>query len=228
MRRKEDCAGFTLVELNIAIVFVALLVMAVAMTTISVSRTYQHGAALKSINQLGREVVEQMRRDISSASAQRVQYHEAAGVGRLCLGTVSYVYNSAELLNSGSSSLVQDTADSNRPIGLARIDDKESSWCQQSGGVFVKNSITSTDTYTELLRDDSIPVAIHNMEFKKHLVSEDLVYAEGIAELSLDIGTNEVLTTDGGVCKPPTDPQENFNNCAVRQFVTVMRIVGGQ
>lgn len=224
-------SGFTLVELNIAIVFVALLLMAVAMTTMSVSRTYQYGVALKSINQLGREVVDQLRRDISSAAAQRVQYHAPGtdGVGRLCLGTVSYVFNTAESLNAGSPSLVDTSTSPNRPVNFARIDDRDSSWCQESAGVFIKNDIdSSVDKYTELLRDDSIPVAIHSMQVTNLLSSSGLDFAEGIVEVSIDIGTNETETTDGGVCKPPTSPDENFNNCAVRQFVTVVHIVGGQ
>lgn len=229
-RRSRYLPAFTLVELNLAILFVGLLVLAVAMTTISVSRTYQYGAALKYINQIGREVTDQIRRDISSASSQRVEYHEVGGVGRLCLGTVSYVYNSAGLLNSGGSSLVHDTTapSTPRPINLARIDDRDSSWCQQSSGIFTKNDITAADSYTELLRDDSITVAVHSLRVNKLISSGGSLLSESLVEVVLNIGTNEIQTTDGGECKPPTNPQENFNNCAVRQFVTVVRVAGGQ
>lgn len=230
--RSSYKTAFTLVELNIAIVFVAFLLMAVAMTTISVSRTYQYGVALKSINQLGREVVDQMRRDLKTAAPQRIEYYDAdahGGVGRLCLGTVSYVFNAAAILESNDPSLIKDTTLSNKPIGLARIDDIDSSWCRQVAGAFTKTAITSADTYTEMLRDDSIPVAVHSMQAPANtlLGATGYVYAEALTEVIIDIGTNETATTDGGVCKPPTSPQENFNNCAVRQFVLVVHSVGG-
>ncbi len=224
--------GFTLVELNLAIVFVALLLMAVATTIIAVSRTYQYGVSLKTVNQLGREVIDQMRRDISASDPARAEYYYTdlgsnRGVGRLCLGSVSYVFNSAALINAGGSSPVKDSTNRNRIIALARIDDKEGQWCQRDASdKFAKTALGAGDVYTEMLQDDIIAIAVHSMDMTTLLESEG-AYSEKLVNVSLVIGTNETQTTDGGVCKPPTSASENFSNCAVREFTTIVPVIGG-
>lgn len=222
-------AGFTLVELNLAVVFVAILVLAVALTIIAVSRSYERGVTLKSVNQVGREVTDQLRRDIAAAQPEQVVFENVGGVGRLCLGSVSYVYNSATLLN-GTGTKVRDTTQGGNPaIRFARIDDVGGIWCQRStpGGPFIKTQITSADNYTEVLQADIVPMAIHAMNASVFAQTVDANYPESLVSLRLTLGTNEVSTLNGTKCRPPTDPNQNFTNCAVRDFVTVVRVVGG-
>lgn len=228
MTKISKSFGFTLVELNLAIIFVAVLLVAVATTIIGVSRTYEHGVALKSVNQTGREVIDQLRRDMAAAQAEQVSFKYVQGIGRLCLGSVSYVYNDAELLN-GSGTKVQDqTKTGNPPITFARIADVGGVWCQtNASNVFIKSQIVTGDTYTEVLQTDIVPMAIHALEANVINKSDDASFPESLFQLQLTLGTNEVDTLDGDQCKPPTDPSQNFTNCAVREFVTVVRIVGG-
>lgn len=220
-------SGFTLVELNLAIVFVAFLVLAVAMTTMSVTHTYRYGVSLKMINQLGREVSDQLRRDLMSASPTRALYvgttDTTSGIGRLCLGNVSYIFNNAQLLsNGGLATTVKDSNSEN--ITLVRVDDPERTWCTTS-----INQIPSDASYTEMLKADATPVAIHAMSLEKLIEADEDEerLAEGIIQVSFQLGTNETNTTDGGKCKPPTAPDQNFDNCAVRQFVVIARATGG-
>lgn len=224
-RRSSGQSGFTLVELNLAIVFVALLVLAIATTIVNVTHTYTYGVSLKTINQLGREVSGQMRRDIVAASPDRTEYVMHEGIGRLCLGSVSYVFNSAELLNTDAPD-PDFVVDSNtlEPITLARINDGTNKWCDTSE----YELDNATDTYTELLLNDNTPLAIHEMQLDSLIASEEgAQYKEGITRVVFNLGTNEADTTDAGKCKPPTDPDQNFDNCAVRQFVVVARTIGG-
>lgn len=236
MTHHKRTNGFTLVELNIAIVFVALLLLAVATTIMSVTRTYQYGVSLKTINQLGREVSDQIRRDALMASSSQVQYvppnpidlTDTEGIGRLCFGSVSYVFNSATLLNTTDPSPTMVTeVNTSEPIRLARINDFGKAWCKDTTKVQLDNTST-TEEFTELLLNDKIPLAVHNLTFKPLIATEDdAAFTEKIIQITFDIGTNEVETTDGAQCKPPTDPDQNFNNCAVRQFVIVARTTGG-
>lgn len=218
-------AGFTLIELNLAIVFVAFLVLAVAMMTLNVTHTYRYGVSLKMINQLGREVSDQLRRDLLSASPTLTTYigptDTTPGIGRLCLGNVSYVFNNAELLNNGGITPVKDP--NSEDITMVRIEDANRTWC--TAGV---NTIPAGAKYTEILQADVTPVAIHAMsvETLAETDAEDRI-SEGIIQVSFELGTNETNTTDGGKCKPPTDPEQNFDNCAVRQFVVITRATGG-
>lgn len=233
MRHKTR--GFTLVELNLALIFVGMLVIGVAAVVINITKINQRGIMLKTINQTGREVVDQMRRDIGGARADRVQYEFAGGTGRLCLGTVSYVFNTAEALHSGGSVVKDDTKPGQPAVVLVRMDDKESKWCERSGAVFTKNSVTALDEAVELLQSDehTLPVAIHKMEVQPLASTADKTRAEGLVSLSIELGTNEAGTLEAAgsgqiTCKPPTDHQANFDNCAVREFRTVVRSNGQQ
>ncbi len=227
--KRSTTRGFTLVELNLAIVFIAILVIGVAAIVMNVTKINQRGILLKSINQTGREAVEQVRRDVAVSKIDDVQYvAPIGGVGRLCLGTVSYVFNTAEALN-GPGTLIRDATKPERPaITFVRMDDRDGQWCQQTSGTFVKNEITASDAATELLQRDTtgtIPVAVHAMDVQV-LTPTDGSVNQGLVSFSISIGTNELDTIDTTTCKPPTDHQSNFDNCVVREFRTVIRSNG--
>ena len=218
--RPSNRHGFTLVELNLAIIFVAILVIGIAAVVMNVTKINQRGITLKTINQTGREVTDMMRRDIAASRASSIQYQTAAGVGRLCLGTVSYVFNTAATLR-GSNPLRDQ---SGRPVTLVRMDDRDRQWCQRSGEAFVKTGVTAADNAVELLQTDQLPVAVHSME----VVSVASTRTGGLIRFTLALGTNEAGTIQDGAatCKPPTDREANFDNCAVREFSTVVRSNG--
>lgn len=228
--KRSQTRGFTLIELNLAMIFVAILVIGVAATAISVTKINQRGVMLKTINQTGREVMEQMRRDIAAAKTDQVQYiAPVGGVGRLCLGTVSYTFNTAEALALGSAGTIRDTTKADQPtITLVRMQDKGSEWCRQISGVFVKNQVTAPDEAVELLQTDQLPVAIHSMDVKPLAQTVSSSATQGLVSLTMILGTNEASTirADAVACKPPTDHQTNFDNCAVREFHTVIRSSG--
>lgn len=229
MTRTNPPQGFTLIELNLAILFVAILLLAVAMTIMGVGRTYEYGVSLKAVNQTGREVVDQLRRDMAAAQPEQVSFEYTGGVGRLCLGSVSYVYNDAQLLDAPSGEVQDQTQSGNPPITFARIEDIGGVWCLKNvlGTAYIKNHIQTGDTYTEILQRDTVPMAIHSMNAVVFAEATDENYPESLIHLQLVLGTNETNTLDGAECKPPTEPGQNFSNCAVREFVTVVRVAGG-
>lgn len=225
---RRNSAGFTLVELNLAMIFVAILVIGVAAVTITVTKINQHGIALKTVNQTGREIMDQLRRDISEANPSQIQYvAPVGGVGRLCLGSVSYVFNTAQALNTGGT-LVRDTTKAGSPsVTLVRMNDRDGVWCAETSGVFTRNDVIAADEATELLQRDTLPLAIHSMDVQTIAQTNSTQANYGLISLAVMLGTNELDTTQpDGQCKPPTDNQANFDNCAVREFRTVVRNSG--
>ena len=103
--------GFTLVELMLAMVFVSVLLLAIALTAIQSGRLYNRGTILRSINQAGRDISDNLRRDFLQANSQKInlgadpadmlgsviEHKSASGKtgGRICLGYYSYVWNDA-------------------------------------------------------------------------------------------------------------------------------------
>lgn len=224
MKTSRMQPGFTLVELNIALIFVALLLLAVAATTIYVGSIYQKGMSLKSINQTGRQVVEQLRRDIAQTPSSKITNLTVGDTGRVCLGGVSYVYNTADGLNSDVTT-IQLIRDSNRePVRLARIIDPSSAWCANSATLY---DIAADASYTELLSiDDTTPLAVYNFSVLSRLTAGEAAKQQSLQQMTIRLGTNGKGTTSSGECLPPTDNAANFDYCSVREFTTLIRTRG--
>lgn len=221
---KTNRRGFTLVELNLSVVFVALLILGIAMTTIQVTRMYQKGATIRSVNQVGRDLTEQLRRDFAAASPSAVNLDEVS-VGRICLGNVSYLYNDAVTLNDGAEGIKNPSGDK---VVLARVNDRSGSYCQRDsapGGGFIKPNLEAGDDATELLATDVIPLAVHEITADTYLASDSNGISQTVYRLAITVGTNEVETVDEttSTCRPPTESTANFDNCFVSEFETIVR-----
>lgn len=130
-------AGFTLIELLLALAFVAFVLIFATTTVIQVMRTYNKGLAVKEINQTARASMEDMSRIIKVSNANSIVSlattapnitGPTANQGRVCLGSVSYVWN------FGSANVNRYT-DGSR-IGFARVNDTGSSMCVGSPGSY--------------------------------------------------------------------------------------------
>lgn len=66
--------GFTIVEITIAMTFVATLLITIAIVVTQMTAIYQKGLALRAVNSAGRELVDEFSRGITSAPAEGVSY----------------------------------------------------------------------------------------------------------------------------------------------------------
>lgn len=69
---KGSKKGFTLVELALALVFVAVLMLTIAWLTLHVTTVYEKGLAMKAVNSVGKELVDDFSRAVSVAPAVTV------------------------------------------------------------------------------------------------------------------------------------------------------------
>lgn len=60
-------SGFTLVELSLSMVFISILLVAVATLTIHVSNIYQKGLSIRAVNALGRELIDSISLSVSAS-----------------------------------------------------------------------------------------------------------------------------------------------------------------
>ena len=79
MRNKKVRSGFTLVELSLSIVFIAILSVAVAIIITNAISSYHRGIILNQINTTGMEIVDDMRASIQNAPARSVK-NECSGI----------------------------------------------------------------------------------------------------------------------------------------------------
>ena len=229
--------GFTLVELSFVILFLSVLLMAVLFVSVQIGKIYAKGITFKSVNQVNRELVDSMRRDFAGANASNIQVviktngaalNERAG--RICTGTVSYVWNTAALLNDtglGANALKL-TAKGNA-INFMRVPDTGGTLCQSGPTSPVVRDISSYTGVTELLSANGRDLAVYTMQLSP--VVTDVAAGRGVYQLSMQIGTNDqgatMLDVNGNyVCRPPSDQAANFDYCTVIDADTMLRASG--
>lgn len=220
--------GFTLVELSLVMAFISLLLLAILFSTIHMGKIYAKGVTNKQINQVGRELVDTIRRDFLVADAARITSYPAvpagSSSGRLCLGKVSYVWNTAATLASEAerSHAIKDK-DGTTPVILSRVLDAGGSLCANPGGGYL-TSLTGFDNATALLSGEGRVLAVYDLAFNT-LARQG---SDGLYSLDITIGTNDpsIVDTDAKQCKPPSDHSSNFEYCSVATFNIIVRTGG--
>lgn len=239
------CQGFTIVELTIAVAFLSVLMLAILTISMAAGKMYVKGDTNKAINQAGRDFSDIIRRDFLAAGVGTITPPVIKNVGtadnplisgRMCLGTVDYLWNTAALLNSDSSAAegakirISDGSDT-RPIKFVRITNSPG-YCSESpaGSGNYPMVIPATADTTELFGGSGREYALYNMSLRELARSDQ----RGIYQLSYTLGTNERDTTElvpdaNGTyvrCKTDDNVAANFNYCSVSDFDTLIRIGG--
>ncbi len=123
-------SGFTLVELTLAIAFIAFLVMFTVMATLQVLKTYNKGLAVKEINQSARTIVEEISRNVRTGTTASIITGLTATQYRTCINGTSYIWNVA------GGNLNKYSSTGNPAVTFVRANDSGQSLCAQSGGVY--------------------------------------------------------------------------------------------
>lgn len=241
MSKGRRQAGFTLVELTIAVAFLAVLLMAILSLTLAAGKLYIKGDTNKTINQAARDFGDVVRRDFLATGVGLVSPEiildvgspaEPLASGRICLGTVTYLWNTAALLNSDAAvaNTVRVTMGStNEPIKFVRIVRPQQTYCDRNMAGNYPMNIPSTETATEMFTGTGRDYALHSMRITP--VSEQGDRA--LYRVAYTLGTNEAGTTEmdeGGFirCKTDDDVAANFDYCSVSDFDMMVRIGGTQ
>lgn len=229
MTRPSNATGFTIIELMLAMSFVALLLLAIAMVTMQIGHIYNKGITLKQLNQAGRTLTDELQRTIAASrpfevstgpDSQFVNQNNLGG--RLCLGSYSYVWNKGVALASQTG--VQNTYDpatvpagSTAPIRLIKVSDSGASLCADPNKKIVHS------TATELLDSGDRDLVVHDFVIAE--TARDAVTDQALYAIGLTLGTNDQaeLISGGVSCKPPSESQGGADYCAVNRFDILAR-----
>ncbi|MDB5168251.1 MAG: hypothetical protein JWO55_509 [Candidatus Saccharibacteria bacterium] len=227
---QDNTKGFTLIELMLAMTFISILLIAIAMTTIQITSIYTKGITLREVNQAGRAVSDDLQRSISSTIPFDVtpktaspatadsKYVKRDGGGRLCIGRYTYAWNYGDSIAgaSGAPTLFNKYND-NSTVRFAKVSDPSASLCDDP-----KLSIKRSDA-TEMLTGGDRDLVLHSFEIARNL--PDDTTGQAIYAISIVIGTNDTqqLMTNNTSCKAPADATDDQNYCSVNQFDIVVR-----
>ena len=129
--------GFTLVELLLATTFFSFILVLFSVGFIQINRTFQKGASIKEVTDTGRNVIEDLARNIRTVKASDVLIEPTGyplGDGspplgaafRLCLGDVRYAWNEGDVVDingdiiSGFETVLQ-AANFNDTLGFGEV-----------------------------------------------------------------------------------------------------------
>jgi type II secretory pathway pseudopilin PulG len=108
--------GFTIIELMLAMGGIAFLLLFVVFAIVHATNLYSKGIAIRQINQVGRQVTDEISRSVRYDNDPEVRTAE----NRLCSGDVAYVWNNngTTATTPGANLYTDDTV-----VTFARVDD---------------------------------------------------------------------------------------------------------
>lgn len=224
--KSQPQQGFTIIELMLSMSFIALLMLAIAMTTIQIGSIYNKGITLREVNQAGRAVSADLQRSIATAvpfdvtprtgaptDSPTSKYVTRPDGGRLCVGDYTYAWTYGK--NIASPSLNKYTTGG--AVRFAKIPDAGGALCAGTPGAINPANVS------ELLSSGDRDLVVHNVTIKQG--ASDPTTGQTLYALSLIIGTSDTsqLTPDDASCKPPATLQGASNYCSVNQFDIIAR-----
>jgi len=216
----------------LAMTFIAMLLVAIAMTTIQISNIYNKGITLREVNQAGRTVSEEFQRSIASSApfdvtpkgddssvASTSKYVIRDGGGRLCISGYSYAWNYGSALAGGvgAPAIFNVYDDGKSSVSFAKVTDPNGSLCANPTDPVIRANAV------ELLTSGDRDLVLQSFSISR--TANDATTGQTIYAISMIIGTNDraQLTTDNASCKPPSEGAGNEQYCSVNQFDIIAR-----
>jgi len=218
--------GFTIIELLLAMSFIAVLLLTMAITVIQIGNMHNKGMTFRNVDQASRIITSDIRRVVGQSEPFPLennvvtQKHPGSPVddpdgGRFCTGDYTYVWNFGKSLNNPINKY--ETGDDQ--IRFVRVRDKGGAYCADPA-----RSIRNNDA-TELLAANGRDLAVQS--FVVELITPDDNTGQAIYFFSMQVGTNnqdaiertaDPILTINATCKPPSEGMGLQNFCAVNQF----------
>lgn len=228
--KTKSRSGFTLVELMLAMAFISVMLVAIAMLVMQIATLYNRGATLRTINQASRSVVSDFQRTFGASDTSAIDTDVVQSHGRLCTGQYSYIWT----LPEGAPGSAQINTNNRYSSGsdvlrLVRIVDKGGVYCQESvvdGSPGVNKRVNQADSQTvDLLASGDLPAGLKVRSLKVVEGQPSLASGERLYQIQLRIGTDSADAIDSAshTCKPPADLESDMQYCAVNELRFVVR-----
>lgn len=200
--------GFTLIELMIALAFVAFILIFSTTAVIQVMQTYNKGLAIKQINQAGRTTMEDMSRYLRTADPGVIDVSLVSSQRRACFGGVSYVWN---LSNTPAN--LANKYDDDSSITFARVADDSKAMCTQ----------IAPNTYPEVPKAQAIDILQSNVWVMAVSMS-----TPGVDAPLMDLTINLAVANDPAISSGQCAQGGNVGQfCATSNFTTTVMTGGG-
>jgi len=209
----------------LAMAFISLLLIAIAVTVIRIGGTYSKGLTMASVNQAGRTIVDDMKRTIGRdrpidlASSYKTQTIGSNTGGRLCGNDYTYVWNINKRDDTSGTSDARfiNKFDDGKPINLVKVHNRGTNYCiLDAMGDYP--AIKKADTTRLLAEDDPLALYSFNVtQLSQNVVSGRMLYKINMTLNSANNG-DVIELNSMAQCKPPAVDEAYQNYCAVNEF----------
>ena len=203
-QRTKRQEGFTLTELMFSIAFISFILLFVVFAIMEVMGTYNKGLVIKDINQAARTVTEEMGRVVRDTKAQSINT-SALGNRRVCLGSISYVWN----IRSGTMNLYTDGT----RVTMVRVEDPSGAMCAHP--------------YPSVDQDDAIELLTNQIWVQDLQMSVNPNQKLVDFNMILSTASTNAPTGSDAVLGPVCEGGKAGNYCAVARFNTTVSTRGG-
>jgi prepilin-type N-terminal cleavage/methylation domain-containing protein len=226
----HDNKGFTLIELMLAMSFLAVLLLAIAMTVIQIGNIYNRGLTLKEVNQTGRALSTELKRGIAQTPSFAINYPTAGSKyvnstwgGRLCISQYSYIWNYGVTIKdtsaNASNSNVYTAGLSSEKIRFIKVSDPSGQYCSNPAMTIDPSGAV------ELLDEGDRDLAVHSFMIGYDPSGSDALTGQRIYTISFVLGTNDqaALSANRTDCRTPDDIASDLTYCSVYEFKITAR-----
>lgn len=200
--------GFTLIELMIALAFVAFILIFSTTAVIQVMQTYNKGLAIKQINQAGRTTMEDMSRYLRTADPGVVDVSLVSSQRRACFGGVSYVWNLSNTPDNAANKY-----DDGSTITLARVADDSRAMCK----------LNALNAYPRVPKAQATDILQSNVWVMSVSMSDPSVDSP-LMDLTINLAVANDPAISSGQC---TQGGSVGQFCATSNFTTTVMTGGG-
>jgi len=240
--------GFTLVELLLAMTFISVLLLTIALTIIQIATIYNKGILLKELNQVSRTLNDELDTAMRSSTTfselpARSRYvNDPSWGGRMCLGQYSYIWNYGTALSAvntnrnqysgpntvGNSVFDRQSGTTRYEITFVKVPDFGGAYCVRNLVTMRYPNINPVGA-VELMRTGDHSLAIHSLSLVSAATAKDALSAQQTYKVTYTLGTSNIsaLNNTQTACKAPNIAGADFNYCSIQQFTIVTRVVSG-
>lgn len=232
-------SGFTLIELMLAMTFIAILLLAIAMTVIQIGSIYNKGLSMKELSQSSRVIADDLDRTAAQAKSLNLttDYATETGGGRLCFGSYSYIWNYGQATDPeapiADASVTTYEGDEARTIQLVKVPDGAKIYCaRDTNDLLLYTQIRAVDVpqAQELLPQGDHSMRVYQFSVPDTLTTTDPSTGKSLFTTIFTIGSGNLtaMNSDYTACLGPDDPNSDLVYCNVQQFTIVLRVGSGE
>lgn len=234
-RDRRHSTGFTIIELMLAMSFVAVLLIAIAVLTMNIAKIYNRGITYKELNQVGAEIASDIHRSFNSSMVDDIKFINNETYNRLCLGKYSYVWNE---VGDDDPDHTKYGAGGTQVVRLLKVTDPAEKYCDTATAL--PSAVAASDETRELLatggnRDLYVysmtispvsPVSPADAQASSVARDSDLATQRGLYTIKVTLGTGDSSRIDvpNTRCNPPVGSNAGDEYCAIDTFTTVVSI----